>query len=302
MTHVALIVAMILQLTGLWPLLPGPNQTSISQAASVRASPKPVEQAFEFNIPVPTDAAKPIFKTSASVYSFDQATSMPLFRQNIDQRRPVASITKLITAMVILDRHKPTDIVTIGQLPVYPIEAETIGLRQGETYTVGSLVTAALVPSANDAADALAIYDAGSVAAFATRMNAKMAQWHIPDTHWSNASGLVDDNNYASARALGQIATLAIKQTFITSVIKLPNVSITSISGRTFNLNNTNKLLATGSFYGIKTGYTEASGECFIGITKANGHKVVTVLLGADDRFGDTQTLVNWIGIGWKWL
>lgn len=302
MTSISLLLALALQLTGIWPHLANDFHSGLARAAIVHTPTMAPKSVNSFTIPILTSKIPFTLKPSASVYAFDRVTAMPLYSQNIDQKRPVASITKLITAVVILDRHKTTDSVTIGKLPDYDISAETIGLHEGEVYTVGALVTAALVPSANDAADALAIYDSGSVSAFASRMNAKMAQWHISDTHFSNATGLIDDNNYATARALGQIGTLAINQKFIAAAVKQPSASITSGGGRTFNLENTNRLLATGDYYGIKTGYTEASGECFIGISNQGGHEVVTVLLGADDRFGDTQELVNWIGQAWQWL
>jgi D-alanyl-D-alanine carboxypeptidase len=302
MTYLALAFALVLQLTGIWPHLSSQAHSDIARAANPRVQVLPPVPMNALSVPVLTAKIPLALKPSASVYAFDRATAMPLYSQNIDQKRPIASITKLITAIVILDRHKPTDKVTIGKLPEYVTADETLGLREGEVYTVGDLVTAALVPSDNDAADALAIYDSGSVSAFADRMNAKIAQWHISGTHFSNPTGLVDDGNYTTARALGQIGILALQQPFIAAVVKLPTANVSSADGRTFNLTNTNTLLATGYFYGIKTGYTEASGECFIGISNVNGHQVVTVLLGADDRFGDTQELVNWIGQSWQWL
>lgn len=301
MTAIALIIALALHLTGLWPHLTSDARAGIARSARVSV-PAPPAASAPVAIPVQRLNEPLSLSRSSSIYAFDRRTAMPLYSQNIDKQRPIASITKLITVMVILDRHKTTDVVTIGKLPDYAIEAETVGLKQGEVFTVGDLVTAALVPSANDAADALAIYDSGSVTAFSARMNAKMAQWHIPGTHFANASGLVDDGNYSTARALGQIATLAMAQPFIADTVKRPSAVITSAAGQTFSLTNTNRLLATGDYYGIKTGYTEASGECFIGITKVGGHEIVTVMLGADDRFGDTRTLVNWIGQTWQWL
>ncbi len=302
MTTLALFMTLALQLTGIWPHLSNEAHAGLAGAASPHVTVLPPLPASAQTIPVLTAKIPLTLKATASVYAFDRVTAMPLYSQNIDQKRPIASITKLITVMVILDRHKLTDSVTIGKLPDYDSSAETIGLHEGEVYTVRDLVTAALVPSANDAADALAIYDSGSVSSFSGRMNAKMAQWHLNGTHFSNATGLIDDGNYTTARTLGQIGALAINQPFIASTVKQPTAVITSAGGRTFNLTNTNRLLATGTFYGIKTGYTEASGECFIGISNSGGHEIVTVLLGADDRFGDTQELVNWIGQSWQWL
>jgi D-alanyl-D-alanine carboxypeptidase len=140
------------------------------------------------------------------------------------------------------------------------------------------------------------------MAKFTARMNAKMAQWGISDTHFASASGLQDTNNYASAAALSKIAGLALANPNIRDIVKLTNATISSSAGRVFNLTSTNELLAGGEFYGIKTGYTPAAGECFVGLTRINGHEVVTVVLGAGDRFGATQTLANWISRNWQWL
>ena len=217
-------------------------------------------------------------------------------------RRPLASITKLVTAMVVLSHHQTDQLVTIGQLPAYTSDDDTIGLAAGETYRLGDLINAALIPSANDAADALAIYDAGTTTTFVAEMNAKMKQWNIPDTHFNSASGLNDDNNYTSAIALGRIATLALANPVIAADVQKPSATFSSTAGRQFSVNTTDDLLATGQFYGIKTGYTAAAGQCFVGLTKIDGHDVITIVLGSTDRFGETQALVNWIGTNWQWL
>ena len=302
MKTVAAILALVLHLTGGWNHVSSEGRAQLSRAGVNLPAPLPSLAVAPDLVPVRTGGQPPAIAPNASVYAFDRATGIALFEQNSDVKRPIASVTKIITALVVLDRHQPTDLVTVGTLPAYDVAAETLGLKTGEVYTVGDLVTMALIPSANDAADALAMYDAGSVAAFSDRMNAKMATWGITDAHFSNPSGLIDIDNTVSAKALARIAQLVLAQPFITATIALPSASVTSSVGRSFTITTTNKLLASDNFYGIKTGYTEAAGECFIGLTKVNGHEIVTVLLGADDRFGETRTLVNWIGREWTWL
>jgi serine-type D-Ala-D-Ala carboxypeptidase (penicillin-binding protein 5/6) len=204
--------------------------------------------------------------------------------------------------LVILSRHTPDERITLPALPAYKPEDERIGLFAGESYTVGDLVQAALINSANDAADALALYDAGAIPKFAARMNAKMTEWGITSARFSNPTGLFDNDNNASTEALGKIAGLALTNAFLRQTILKPEAAITSATGRVINLVSTNKLLATGQFYGIKTGYTPAAGECFVGLTRINGHEVITVVLGAGDRFGATQSLANWISRNYQWL
>ena len=300
MNTFALALALVLQLTGTWAhLTPTAHQDLAAAARPHATTPQAVKP---FVLPIRTGNGTLALPNDASILGIDRATSLPLYSQNADKQRPIASITKLITALVILSDHNPEEAVTIGTLPDYPLDAETIGLRQGETYRLGDLVSAALVPSANDAADALAIYDSGSVMKFAGKMDAKMAKWDIKGTHFASASGLTDDGNYATARALAQIGLLAMDNPTIKATVIKPTLTFNSKQGRAFSLESTNKLLAEGGFYGIKTGYTGAAGQCFVGITPVSGHDVVTVVLGTNDRFGDTQSLVNWIGSNWQWF
>ncbi|HSX01054.1 MAG TPA: serine hydrolase, partial [Candidatus Saccharimonas sp.] len=224
------------------------------------------------------------------------------YAQAPDQQRPIASVTKLITALVILSRHRPDETVTIGQLPAYPSDAELVGLQPGERYQLGDLVGAALVISANDAADALALYDSGTITKFAAQMNLKMSAWGISGTRFTNPSGLQDDGNYATAAALARISQLALANPFIKSTITQTSATFSSTAGRVLTGPSTNKLLATGQFYGIKTGYTQAAGQCFVGLARVGGHDVITVVLGSADRFGTTQELVNWISRNYQWL
>jgi D-alanyl-D-alanine carboxypeptidase (penicillin-binding protein 5/6) len=89
---------------------------------------------------------------------------------------------------------------------------------------------------------------------------------------------------------------------FIRTTVGYTNATIISSAGRRFDVTNTDTLLSGGNFYGIKTGYTLAAGQCFLGLTRINGHEVVTVILGSSDRFGASQALAGWIDRNWQWL
>ncbi len=240
--------------------------------------------------------------SAASAVAIDTTTGTQLYAKNATAKLPIASVTKLVTALIIVSRHRPDELVTIPTLPPYGYDAERMGLIAGETYPIGDLVRAALINSGNDAADALAIIDAGDIPKFAARMNLKMAEWGIADTRFSNPSGLQDKDNYASAEALGKIAAIALANPFIRSSVTISATTMTSTKGRVININTTNQLLASGRYYGIKTGYTPAAGECFVGLTRINGHEVITVILGSGNRFGDTEVLSNWITQNYQWL
>jgi D-alanyl-D-alanine carboxypeptidase (penicillin-binding protein 5/6) len=225
-----------------------------------------------------------------------------LYAAGATAERPIASTTKLMTALVILGSHDPNERVAVPSLPAYPSDAELVGLAPGENYSVIDLAQLMLVASDNDAADSLAIIDSGSVANFAAKMNAKAAEWGIAGAHFNNASGLVDTGNTVSAEALGRIALLALRNPLIRETVLKQSVSVSSSSGRKIIQNTTDTLLASGQFYGIKTGYTGAAGQCFVGLTKITGHEVITVVLGSGDRFGDTQQLASWISQNYNWF
>lgn len=301
MKYLALAAALTLQLSGLWPHVSNHARSELASVVARASQPAP-SPAPVAAIPSRLGTEPLSLEAGTSAYAIDATTSLPLFAQNAAKERPIASVTKLVTAITILSRHKLDETVTIGKLPQYQSDDDTLGFITGEKYKLSDLIKAALIPSANDAADALAIYDAGSTQKFATTMNTKMQQWGITGAHFSSPSGLQDDNNYASAENLAKIAKLALQNPFIKQTVMEQSATFSSLSGRPFAVTTTDDLLATGQFYGIKTGYTGQAGQCFVGLTKIDGHEVITVVLGSSDRFAETQTLVNWIGRNWQWL
>jgi len=311
MKTLSLIAIFILHACGLWGQLTPHHRAQLSAAATdtpTGAMPPAIMKPYDpppaapiAALPIQTGSA-PLHSGATSALAIDTATDTVLFSQNADAKRPIASLTKLATVLVILDRHHPTDLVKIPPLPQYADGDQLAGLQAGEIYTVGDLVRAALINSSDDAADALALWDSGTTTQFTARMNAKMLQWGITGVHFSNPSGLIDANNYATATALAKIAQLAIASPFVRTAVSQTQVVITAGSGRTLTLPTTDDLLASGQFYGIKTGYTPAAGECFVGLARINGHEVITVVLNAGDRFAATTQITNWIGNNWQWL
>jgi serine-type D-Ala-D-Ala carboxypeptidase (penicillin-binding protein 5/6) len=295
-----------LQVSGLWNHLPDTARHRLSSAATNPAAvPKNSTAVPAFirptGLPVRT-GNQALDLPATSVLATDVTTGVILHTQNSTAKRPIASLTKMATALVILSRHSPDETITIPELPTYGPDDERLGLMPGETYRLEDLLRALMIQSANDAADALAIVDAGSISAFTTRMNAKMTEWGVPDTHFAGPSGLTDKNNYATAESLAKIGRLVLTNPFLKQTVSQTNATMMSGGGRIITMQTTNKLLYVSNFYGIKTGYTLAAGECFVGLTRINGHEVITVVMDADDRFGNTQTLTNWITRNWTWL
>lgn len=286
-------------------LLPGHLATSSHVAGLVptfAVPPKPpIEPGYAPpQIPVKIDTTTPQL-LAASAYAVDVTSGIPLYALHADTQRPIASITKLATALVVVQQYQPADIITVPKLPTYDPADEIIGLKEGEKLSVHDLLAALLINSGDDAADTLGIAISGDGAAFATHMNQLMAAWGIAGAHFSNPSGLTDTNNGASARAVAQIATLAMHNSTIKELVGTRALTIHDSAGRAFALTTTDQLLQKGQFKGIKTGYTPAAGNCFVGLTNIQGHAVITVVLNSSDRFGDTQRLADWINQTYEW-
>jgi D-alanyl-D-alanine carboxypeptidase (penicillin-binding protein 5/6) len=133
-------------------------------------------------------------------------------------------------------------------------------------------------------------------------MNRLISAWGLEHTRFNNPSGLTDEGNYSSAADLAKLAKLALTNTTFRQIIAQPEASITDLAGRSFTLKSTNKLLADSRFRGVKTGYTLAAGQSFVGLANVNGHDVITVALNSPDRFAETTQLVNWIEKVYLWL
>ena len=302
----ALSLAFVLHATGLWAHTdPVAREHLTNQAMGQAANAANVSTSADIPKLVGLPLRQrdiPLDTSAKNVFSVDTETMLPLYSKNPDAKVPIASITKTVTVITFLQRHNLNEVVTIKKLPQYGPEDETIGLVEGDKLSVRFLIQAALIQSANDAADALALWDAGTTTKFASHMNEALKEWGITGSHFASPSGLQDTNNYATASDLAKIGKLILTNQFVKATVKTKTATITTEQNHSYQLNNTNALLENGLLYGIKTGYTLASGECFLGITTVNGHEVITVILGSNDRFGDTVRLINWIGSSYQWL
>lgn len=241
--------------------------------------------------------------TATAVYAVDVETGTVLLSKNADQPKPVASITKLATVITYMSRHNLDETITIPQLPAYQAGAELIGLKPGERYLAKDIVAAALIPSANDAADTLALHDSGSIEDFSKNMQEQLASWGIDGAQFNNPSGLTTGStlNQVSAKGVADMGLLAIRNPEVKQLVQTARTSVSSLEGRPLTLSSTNQLLPTGRFYGIKTGYTQEAGQCFVSLATVNGHQIVMVVLGSQNRFGETEQLLNWISRSYTW-
>jgi D-alanyl-D-alanine carboxypeptidase (penicillin-binding protein 5/6) len=213
-----------------------------------------------------------------------------------DRRRPVGSTTKLMTALLTLERAKLSDVFTATSYRPAPVESK-IGLRPGEKMRVSDLLRGLLAESGNDAAAALATGVGGSQKAFVRLMNQRARQLGLTNTHYANPIGLDADGNYSSARDLVTLATVLRTNSFFKKVVDSPSVTLkTGDHPRTFA--NRNRLVRSHAFVnGVKTGHTRGAGYVLVGSASRNGIQLISAVLDTpseDARDADTMALFGW--------
>jgi len=213
-----------------------------------------------------------------------------------------------MTALVSLDYYKLSDVLTVGKLEV---NGETIKLVEGEKMTVENLLYGLLVASGNDAALVLAQNYPGGQINFVQAMNQKAQDLNLTHTYFANPTGLdsnkegkiLTDFSYTTALDLARLAAFALKNENFLRFVSTTNITISDIQGKIFHkLDNVNELLGKFSgVKGVKTGWTEEAGECLVGYTERDNHGLITVIMGSQDRFGETTKLVNWVFGNFQW-
>lgn len=231
--------------------------------------------------------------SASGVLLLDLQSGQELLSRHPDQRRPMASLTKIMTALLILERHNLQEIVLVPAI-ADQIRGSTIGVKPGERFTIGSLLKALLIPSANDIAYTLAISDSHSVAAFVLQMNTRAQSLGLTNTHFLNPAGLDNPEQYSSPRDLGWLTIAALRNPDFSRIVALRTVRIADGDGREFDLRNTNDLLQENEHVsGVKTGTTEAAGECLIVRFEEQGHPYLLILLGSRDRYTDSLYILQ---------
>ncbi len=212
-----------------------------------------------------------------------------LYERSADAGMLIASTTKMLTALVVLDRCDPRERVVIGD--DFPcVEGSSMYLKPGETLTVGDLLYGMMLASGNDAAAALALYVAGSVEAFAELMNGKAAALGCTGSHFVNPHGLDADGHYSTARDLWRIAREAMKNETFRAIVSTKYISA---AGR--SLKNHNRLLwSCPGAVGIKTGYTISAGRSLVSSAERDGMRLICVTLSAPDDWDDHTSLYDW--------
>ena len=225
-------------------------------------------------------AAEPPVVTAKSALLFDANTGRVIFKKNEEERRPVASTQKLLTAYIVASAGDLSQIVTIKEADTN-CEPTKLGARPGQQYTRDQLLRALLVHSCNDAARALARDNAGSVEDFAGRMNSTMRSLGGYCSNFVNPNGLPADDQYSTARDMARVARAVYRDPLLREIIKTRSLNFRYSNGKTTTFKNTNRVLRYYSFCnGMKTGYTEKAAHCLISSGSYNGKDVIAVVLG----------------------
>lgn len=233
-------------------------------------------------------------ETSArSMCTMDVATGRVLFSHNPDQPMGMASTTKVVTALTVLencddlDTSRPVADAAIG------VEGSSIYLQRGEQLTVRELLYGLMLRSGNDAAVALAYAVAGGVPEFAALMNQTAAKYGATKTHFTNPHGLDDPEHYTTARDLAKLSAVALQNPTFVEICSTKEKRISGVEMPRVLLNKNKLLRSLDGCIGVKTGYTKKTGRSFVGAREVDGQKIVCVVLNCGPMFEETAELLR---------
>lgn len=211
-----------------------------------------------------------------------------------ERRLAPASLTKIMTALLVLEREPLDRVVTVSRAAAAESGAR-IGLRRGDRMTVGNLLAATLIFSANDACRALADHVGGDGGRFITLMNARAEKLGLEGTHFSNPCGHDQPRHYSTAHDLAILAETALGNETFRKLVSLQQQQIRTVDGkRRFDLRNRNHLLGRyPGAAGVKTGLTPDAGGCLIALAERKGTRVLLVMLHARNRWRDAAAMLD---------
>ena len=240
-----------------------------------------------------TVGVRQIITSARSAVLYVPETKDFLYLKNPDERLPMASTTKIMTALVAIESCQLNEYVTVDHSAV-GIEGSSAYLKEGEVLTVEQLLYALMLQSANDAATALAIHISGSIEEFASVMTERAKQLGAINTSFTNSHGLDDEQHYTTARDLALIAAEALSNECFLQIVSTTKKSFdTELTRRTF-INHNKLLWRYEGCIGVKTGYTKRSGRCLVGAAEKNGLKLISVTLDAPNDWADHSAMLDY--------
>lgn len=270
-------------------------------AAAAAAPPKTTHVARKPALPAPLVSGEPL----AHVFSpsiggkagivVDASTGKVLWELNPHERLPIASLTKIMTATLVLQRLPLDTIVHIGwTVPRVPLVRE--GLRVGEAVPASKLLYSLLLYSGNDDALALAIATAGGRKAFIALMNREARTLGLNDTHFNSTSGVIDEDNYSTVWDLAALTRYARRDPRFDAIVRtrVKHVSWAPPTNEKIYVNKNRFLELYPGANGVKTGWTTLSGPCVVESATRNGHTLIAVVLDSPRQYNDAARLLNY--------
>lgn len=232
----------------------------------------------------------------------DMGTGETILEKGKNDPIEVASLTKLMTARLLLKDGNLAKAVTVSDLSKMRTDDSRANLVTGDDITNRDLLKALLIASASDAAITVAnnLYP-GGYNEFITKMNEEAKTLGLKNTNFDNPVGWDSAKNYSSAYDLQILSRTLLKDEEFRKVVSTPDTSFISEKGYTYPLKNTNVLLDGTTVFGVKTGRTNSAGDCLIALTKVKNRDVLFVILGAGDRFYETRNLLTWTNLVYNW-
>ncbi len=245
--------------------------------------------------PLTTTVAKAQSYTpsSSSAVVMEASTGRVLFESNADERLPMASTTKIMTALVAIENGDLDEVVEVDPRAI-GVEGSSIYLQEGEKLTLRELLFGLMLRSGNDAAEAIAYHIGGSIEGFVDMMNKKAKSIGADNTNFENPHGLPSDNHYTTAYNLALISANAMMNPDFKEICQTKYISISGPEGTSRSLKNKNKLLwEYEGGNGIKTGYTKAAGKCLVSSAEQDGMQIVCVVLNSSSMWEQCTTLMD---------
>ena len=239
---------------------------------------------------------EPILNSRIAV-AYDRKTGTVIWGKNENKRSAMASTTKIMSALLLIENADLSQEVVISQ-KAGGTGGSRLGLKKGDKITLNDLLYGLMLKSGNDAAVAIAETVGGDLDNFAEMMNSKAHEIGLENTHFVTPHGLDNPEHYTTAYELAKLADYAMKNEIFAQVVNTKNYTVT-INGYPKNISNTNELLGNlEGVNGVKTGFTNNAGRCLVTSVNRNGFEIITVVLQADtkkNRTADSINLINYI-------
>lgn len=232
--------------------------------------------------------------SASGVLVMDLESGQTLYQRSASVERPMASLTKLMTALLVTERHSMDEWVTIPD-DITDVEGTVAHLPAGDRVKVGDLLAAMLIGSANDAAVTLARFDAETEKKFVAEMNERAKELGLKDTSYGNPSGLDNDEQLSTPRDIAWLSMFVLRFPEIAKRMAMPEFRFTTEEGVGISVSHTHALLhdpKNGVIAG-KTGTTDGAGQCLLSVVEYDDRRYLVVILSSNDRYADIKRILK---------